>query len=195
MHLHNCRCFQEHLRMLLQHLRALCLASGGLGRVWITLEHRWGLPQCLGGLHVASGPFYILLMQVLRLLAPPFHHTGLLKAPYKLFFPHSKLFFPSKSGTNPCCWDFRQVDKMLIRLIRELLCRAKSPSSLTPATLFPFYHFHFYLSACHTNIHLRAWFEVNFRLTFFRISICVKLAISVSIKSREIEGPRYEATT
>ena len=29
MHLHNCRCFQVHLRMLLQSLKALCWAPGG----------------------------------------------------------------------------------------------------------------------------------------------------------------------
>ena len=34
MHLQNCRCFQEHLRMLLQSLRALCFAPGGAGSIW-----------------------------------------------------------------------------------------------------------------------------------------------------------------
>jgi len=34
MHLHNCRCFQEHLRMLWQSLKALCLAPGGPGSIW-----------------------------------------------------------------------------------------------------------------------------------------------------------------
>jgi hypothetical protein len=29
-----CRCFQEHLRMLLQSLRALCYAPGGPGSIW-----------------------------------------------------------------------------------------------------------------------------------------------------------------
>jgi len=38
MHLHNCRCFQEHLRMLLQSPRALCLAPGGSGSVWKYFE-------------------------------------------------------------------------------------------------------------------------------------------------------------
>jgi len=38
MHLHNCRCFQEHLRMLLQSLRALCLAPGGPGHIWRYLQ-------------------------------------------------------------------------------------------------------------------------------------------------------------
>ena len=33
MHLHNCRCFQKHVRMLLQGLRALCLAPGGSGSI------------------------------------------------------------------------------------------------------------------------------------------------------------------
>ena len=34
MHLHNCRCFQEHLRMLFQSLRTLPLAPGGPGSIW-----------------------------------------------------------------------------------------------------------------------------------------------------------------
>jgi len=38
MHLHHCRCFQEHMRMLLQSLRALCLAPGGSGSVWKNWE-------------------------------------------------------------------------------------------------------------------------------------------------------------
>jgi len=38
MHLHNCRCFQEHPRMLLQSLRALCLAPVESGSVWKYLE-------------------------------------------------------------------------------------------------------------------------------------------------------------
>jgi len=33
-HLHNCWCFQEHLRMLFQSLRALCIAPGGPGSIW-----------------------------------------------------------------------------------------------------------------------------------------------------------------
>ena len=33
-HLHNGRCFLEHLRMLLQSLRALYLAPGGPGSIW-----------------------------------------------------------------------------------------------------------------------------------------------------------------
>ena len=38
MHLHHCRCFQEHVRMLLQSLRALCKAPGGAGSIWKYLE-------------------------------------------------------------------------------------------------------------------------------------------------------------
>jgi len=38
MHLHNCRCFQEHLTMLLHSLRALCKAPGGAGSIWKYLE-------------------------------------------------------------------------------------------------------------------------------------------------------------
>jgi hypothetical protein len=38
MPLHHCRCFQEHLRMLLQRHRALCKAPGGAGSIWKYLE-------------------------------------------------------------------------------------------------------------------------------------------------------------
>ena len=38
MHLHRCRCFQEHVRMLLHSLRALRKAPGGAGSIWIYLE-------------------------------------------------------------------------------------------------------------------------------------------------------------
>ena len=38
MHLHQCRYFQEHMRMLLQSLRALCKALGGAGRILKYLE-------------------------------------------------------------------------------------------------------------------------------------------------------------
>jgi len=38
MHLHNSTCFQKHLKVLLQSLRALCLASGGRGSIWKYLE-------------------------------------------------------------------------------------------------------------------------------------------------------------
>jgi len=33
-HFHNCMCFQEHLRMLLQSLRAHCKAPGGPRSIW-----------------------------------------------------------------------------------------------------------------------------------------------------------------
>jgi len=33
-HLHDCRCFQEHQGMLWQSLRALCLPPGGPGSIW-----------------------------------------------------------------------------------------------------------------------------------------------------------------
>jgi len=33
MHLCNCKCFEEHLRILLQSLKALCLAPWGLERI------------------------------------------------------------------------------------------------------------------------------------------------------------------
>jgi len=38
MHLYNCKCFEEHLRMLLQSLKALCLAPVGPGSIWKYLE-------------------------------------------------------------------------------------------------------------------------------------------------------------
>jgi len=38
MHLHHCRCFQEHVRMLLHSLRELCKAPGGAGSIWKYLE-------------------------------------------------------------------------------------------------------------------------------------------------------------
>jgi hypothetical protein len=38
MHLHHFRCFEEHVRMLLQSLRALCKAPGGAGSIWEYLE-------------------------------------------------------------------------------------------------------------------------------------------------------------
>jgi len=38
MHLHHCRCFQKHMEMLLQSLRALCKAPGGAGSIWKHLE-------------------------------------------------------------------------------------------------------------------------------------------------------------
>ena len=37
-HLHHCRTFQEHMRILLQRLRALCLAPGEPGSNWKYLE-------------------------------------------------------------------------------------------------------------------------------------------------------------
>jgi len=38
MHLHHCRCFQEHVRILFQSLRALCKAPGGAGSIYKYLE-------------------------------------------------------------------------------------------------------------------------------------------------------------
>jgi len=48
--------------MLLQSLRALCLAPGGSGSVWKYLEALVRSPGVSGGLRVPSGPNYILLM-------------------------------------------------------------------------------------------------------------------------------------
>jgi hypothetical protein len=118
--------------------------------------------------------------QLLSVTLLTFEHvvlSGLLRAPYKLFFPHSKLFFPSKSSTNPWCWDFHRVDEMLIRLTRELLCGAKSPGShtfLTPATLFLFVTSTFILVHA-TQIYLRVWFEAN--------SVAYTCVVSLSLRS------------
>jgi len=38
MYLHACRSFLEHLSLLLESLRALCLAPGGAGSIWKHLE-------------------------------------------------------------------------------------------------------------------------------------------------------------
>jgi hypothetical protein len=38
MHPHRFRCFEEHVRMLLQSLRALCKGPGGAGSIWEYLE-------------------------------------------------------------------------------------------------------------------------------------------------------------
>jgi len=38
MHLHDCRCYKENLRMLLQSLRAWCTALGGPRSIWRYLE-------------------------------------------------------------------------------------------------------------------------------------------------------------
>jgi len=62
MHLHKCRSSQEHLRMLLQSLGALCLAPGGLGASESIKQHWWGPLEYLQCLPVASEPIYIVLM-------------------------------------------------------------------------------------------------------------------------------------
>jgi len=72
-HLHNPRCLQEHLRMLLHSLRALCLAPGGSGSIWKYLEALVKSPGVSG----SSGPIYILLMQILQnSLQPPLPSAG-----------------------------------------------------------------------------------------------------------------------
>ena len=48
MHLHNCRYFQEHLRMLLQSLRANSLAPVGSWSVWKNLDALVRLPGVSG---------------------------------------------------------------------------------------------------------------------------------------------------
>ena len=55
MHLHNCRCFQEHLRMLLQSLRALCLGAGGSESVSMYIEVLVRSPR-VSGIVLATVP-------------------------------------------------------------------------------------------------------------------------------------------
>jgi len=75
MHLHNNRYFQEHLRMLLQSLRALCLAPGGSGSIQKYLEalvRSPGVSRMIAcgfrtELHFADGstyawPYFLLLI-------------------------------------------------------------------------------------------------------------------------------------
>jgi len=62
MHLHNCRCSQEHLRMLLQSPRAHCTAPGGAGRIWKYLEALVRATGVSGRFACGFGPNYILLM-------------------------------------------------------------------------------------------------------------------------------------
>jgi len=64
-HLHNWRCFQEHLRMLLQSLRAQCKAPGGPGASQSTEKDLWGLLECLRGLCVACRLTNTLLMTIM----------------------------------------------------------------------------------------------------------------------------------
>jgi len=42
-----------------EHIAKLQGGLGASGRTW---KHWWGLPECLGGVRMASGPDYILLM-------------------------------------------------------------------------------------------------------------------------------------
>jgi len=55
MHLHNCRCFQMHLIMLLQRLIALCLDPRGLGSSWKYTEAEVGSTRVFGRLACAMG--------------------------------------------------------------------------------------------------------------------------------------------
>jgi len=51
MHLHNCSCFQDHLTMLLQSLRALCSSPGGTG----SISNLYTVHDMLGRWTTASG--------------------------------------------------------------------------------------------------------------------------------------------
>jgi hypothetical protein len=48
MNIHNCRCYVEHLRMLLQSLRTVSLAPGGSGSIKKHLEVLVRLPGLSG---------------------------------------------------------------------------------------------------------------------------------------------------
>jgi hypothetical protein len=50
--------------MLLQSLRVLYFTPVGLEESRSTRKHWCGRPECLGGVRVASGPIYILLMDL-----------------------------------------------------------------------------------------------------------------------------------
>jgi len=64
-HLHNCRCFQELLKMFLQSRRAHCIGPGGPGRIWkylaalvsATGESGWFACGFWTDLHFADGCF------------------------------------------------------------------------------------------------------------------------------------------
>jgi len=81
-HLHNCRCFRKHLRMLLQSLKAYCKAPGGAGSIRKYLEALVRATGVYGrlwcgfqtDLHFADvipdSYVYVLLLQLLPLLSP-----------------------------------------------------------------------------------------------------------------------------
>jgi len=50
MHLHHCRCFLQHLRKVLQNLRALCLPAEGPGSIWKYLGAQGGSTRVSGRL-------------------------------------------------------------------------------------------------------------------------------------------------
>jgi len=50
MYLHNCRCFQEHLTILLQGLGAHCKAEGGPGSIWNNLKALVRSPRVSGSI-------------------------------------------------------------------------------------------------------------------------------------------------
>jgi len=71
MHLHNCRCIQEHLRLLLESLRVLCSVPGGSGSISKYLEALVRSPGVSGriacgfqaDLHFADVLFHWVLQQ------------------------------------------------------------------------------------------------------------------------------------
>jgi len=74
MHLDNCRCFQEHLRMLLQGLGALCIAPGGSGSIWKYLEELVRSPGMFSRFACGFPTTYILLMFFWLLSSTSFTH-------------------------------------------------------------------------------------------------------------------------
>jgi hypothetical protein len=70
MHFHHCKCFQEHMIMLLHSLRALCNAPGGVRSIRKYLE-------VLARVTGVSGRFAYSFRTELQFAdaAPALHHT------------------------------------------------------------------------------------------------------------------------
>jgi len=62
MHIHHCRCFQDHLWNALADSESTVLSSRGVWEYPEVLGNNGGQPLYLGAFHVASGRIYILLI-------------------------------------------------------------------------------------------------------------------------------------
>jgi len=98
MYLHNCRCFQQHLKMLLQSLSAHCKAPGEPGSIWkylevlvratgVSVKFAWGIWT---DLHFADG----LIPSAISLAVIPW-----------LFFYYLTDYFPSSLNVS-CSFPF-----------------------------------------------------------------------------------------